>query len=167
MPVNDVNVRRIIDDYLKKHGGVDDRWAADHIRAAWEELKEWRDAKPSGGKPANSLDLDHAAAENYLYARSEVAVAFVSEAQMHVLAVGNYAAKRVGIKMPSSKNPQSEPDLDVLRWGSIGAREGEADRIRYRPKEDAPLWRPVNEVFPLLPSWLRGIGAVGSRYPRG
>ena len=163
MAVNDVRVREIIDQKIQQFGGADGPNAAVNIRAAWQDLKAWRDEAPAAGRPPNSLDLDHAAAENYMYARASVADGFVSQAQMNTLAVGYYLTKRLGMKMPTSGNPQSEVDAGVLRWGVIGAQEGEVDRIKYRFDTKAPLWRPVNEIMPLS-GYTGLLGRPGTRY---
>ena len=161
--VNNERVRQIIDHAILHAGDNGDRCCGS-IRQAWRNLKMWRDEPPAPGARPNSLDLEVAAAENYMYARACVCEGFVNRFQMNVIALGYYGTKRVGVLMPTSGNPQSEPDAGVLGWGGVGSEEGEADRDRCNPNANPPLWRPVNEIMGLRNGYLRTAGTPGTRY---
>jgi hypothetical protein len=132
------------------------------VRRAWIILKTWRDLPPQvpGARP-NSLDLEVAAAENYMYARSTVCMGLVTRFQMNTMGLAYYASKRF-VSMPTSGNPQSEPDLGVVGWGGIGSEEGEADRMRCNRSADPPIWRPVNEIVPILSGYSGYLGTPGT-----
>lgn len=164
MSVDNARVRRIINDAINhalKEGAAP---GCESIQAAWRNLKAWRDLPPVGDARANSLDLEVAAAENYMYARASVCTGFVSRFQMNTIAIAYYTTKVFGVRMPTSGNPQSEPDSGVLGWGGIGSQEGEADREIYNPDADPPLWRPVNEIMPLGDGYAGALGTPGTRY---
>lgn len=56
-------------------------------------------------------------------------------------------------------------DVDVVNWGNVGSREGEADRLRCNFISSPPLWRPVNEIMDLRHSgYLSVLGAPGTAY---
>ena len=99
-----------------------------------------------------------------MYARACVCTGFVSRFQMNSIAIVYYATKVVGVRMPTSGNPQSAPDSGVLGWGGIGSQEGEADRMRCNPTADPPLWRPVNEIMPMSGGYAGALGTPGTRY---
>src|SRR6476619_2236848 len=122
MAIDDVRVRQIINHAIA-HATSNGDACCGKMRQAWRNLKAWRDRKPAPGAKANSLDLEVAAAENYMFARACVCEGFVSRFQMNTIAMGYYATKIVGVKMPTSGNPQSKPDLAVLGWGGIGSEE--------------------------------------------
>jgi|SRR5215475_4027431 len=163
MAVNNTRVREIINDAIAHAAGTGDACCG-RIYQAWRNLKAWRDLPPATGATPNSLDLDVAAAENYMFARASVCSGYVSRFQMNSIAIVYYATKRIGVKMPTSGNPQSEPDLGVLGWGGTGSEEGEADRNRCNPNADPPLWRPVNEIMNLDSGYSGWYGSPGTRY---
>jgi hypothetical protein len=163
MAVNDARVRLIISHAIQ-HAGHSADTCCGSVRQAWRNLKAWRDVPPAGGASPNSLDLDVAAAENYMFARACVCEGFVSATQMRTIAVGYFATKLVGVKMPTSGNPQSKLDAGVLGWGSVGAQEGEANRQRCNPTISPPLWRPVNEIMDLGKGYQGQLGRPGTRY---
>lgn len=165
MSVNNERVRQIINDAIAHSTNNGDRCCG-AIRQAWAKLKRWRDIPPNNGSRANSLDLDVAAAENYLFARTLVCEGLVSRFQMNIMAIAYYTSKVIGVEMPASGNPQSEPELGVLGWGGIGSEEGEADRRRCNPNINPPIWRPVNEIFRMPNGYFRELGSKGTtRYP--
>ncbi len=95
-----------------------------------------------------------------MFARTCVCTGFVNRLQMNSIALGYYTTKLFGINMPTSGNPQSEPDVGVLAWGGIGSEEGEADRLRCNPNINPPLWRPINEI---MGKRVYG-GSIGTQY---
>lgn len=161
MAVNNARVRQIINDAIANATDNGDACCGS-IRQAWRNLKWWRDQPPVAGGPPNSLDLDVAAAENYMFARACVCEGFVNRFQMNTIALAYYATKVAGVQMPTSGNPQSEPDAGVVGWGGIGSQEGEADRDRCNKTADPPLWRPVDEIMNM--QTLGYLGAPGTRY---
>lgn len=163
MAVNNVRVRQIIDHAII-HAVHNGDLCCGRIRQAWRNLKAWRDTPPTAGATPNSMDLDVAAAENYMFARACVCEGFVSRMQMNTIAIGYYASKVVGVKKPTSGNPQSTPDAGVLGWGGIGSQEGEADCRKCNPGVSPPLWRPVNEIMNLGGGYLGAMGQPGTRY---
>lgn len=163
MAVNNERVRRIINDAIAAANNNGDLCCG-AIRQAWRNLKEWRDIPAEKGKPPNSLDLDVAAAENYMYARASVCEGFVTRLQMNTIAIGYYGTKLVGQKMPTSGNPQSPHNVGVLGWGGIGSQEGEADCKRCNPGANPPLWRPIGEIMPLGDGYVGKVGKPGTRY---
>jgi hypothetical protein len=163
MAVNNVRVRQIIDDAIAKVSAGPDPCCG-KIYAAWHMLKAWRDEPPLPGQPPNSLDLEVAAAENYMYARASVCSGFVNRLQMNIIAMGYYSTKLAGHKMPTSGNPQSPHDLGVLGWGGIGSQEGAADRDRCNKSADPPYWRPVNEIMGRRAGYVGFVGRPGTRY---
>ncbi len=164
MSVNDTRVRVIINDAIAKASDNGDPCCGS-IRQAWHDLKGWRDLPPAAGAQPNSLDLDVAAAENYMFARACVCEGFVSRLQMNTIAIAYYATKAVGVDMPTSGNPQSEPDVAVLGWGGIGSEEGEADRKNCNPNADPPWWRPVSEIMGKRDGYYFSVGGTpGTRY---
>lgn len=163
MSVNNVRVRQIIDDAILRANSNGEACCG-KIYQAWRNLKAWRDQPPKAGTRANSLDLEVAAAENYMFARACVCRGFVSRFQMNSMALGYYGTKVVGAKMPTSGNPQSEPDLGVVGWGGIGSEEGEADRKRCNPNAEPPMWRPVNEIMNMRTGYGSLYGSAGTRY---
>ncbi len=164
MSVNDTRVRKIINDAISKAGNNGDLCCGS-IRQAWVNLKRWRDLPPAPGAEPNSLDLDVAAAENYMFARACVCEGFVNRFQMNSVALVYYTTKLMGVDMATSGNPQSEPDVAVLGWGGIGSEEGEADRERCNPNADPPWWRPVSEIMGESDSYYIKVGgAPGTAY---
>ena len=164
MSVDNARVRQIINHAIAfaSSQGADD--CCGSTRQAWHNLKAWRDEPTAAGARANSLDLEVAAAENYMYARVSVCSGYVSRFQMNTMAIVYYATKVMGRKMPTSGNPQSAPDSGVLGWGGIGSQEGEADHARCHPDVDPPLWRPVGELMDLGGGYAGALGRPGSRY---
>lgn len=163
MAVNSVRVRQIITHSIALASNNGDTCCG-AVRQAWRNLKAWRDLPPAPGARANSLDLEVAAAENYMFARACVCEGFVSRLQMNTLAIGYFASKVVGQRRPTSANPQSPADPAVLGWGGIGAQEGEADCRRCNPSADPPLWRPVNEVMDIGSGYGGALGRLGTAY---
>ena len=163
MSVNNARVREIINHAIL-HAGNNGDTCCGSVRQAWRNLKAWRDLPPASGARANSLDLEVAAAENYMFARACVCEGFVNRLQMNTIAIAYYATKVTGVKMPTSGNPQSEADSGVLGWGGIGSQEGEVDRKRCNPTANPPLWRPVNEIMNLRSGYGRALGTPGTRY---
>jgi hypothetical protein len=164
MPVNNAHVRQIIDDAISvaRKQGADA--CCGSLYQAWHNLKAWRDEEPAPGAQPNSLDLDVAAAENYMFARASVCSGFVSRFQMNTLALAYYTTKVMRMKKPTSANPQSAPDHGVLGWGGTGSQEGEADHARCHPDVDPPWWRPVNEVMDQGSGYGGAMGKPGTRY---
>ena len=163
MPVNTKRVNLIISDAIT-HARSDSDTCCGRVRQAWRNLKAWRDQPPAPGERANSLDLDVAAAENYMFARAMVCEGFVSELQMNSIALIYYATKLAGVNLATSDNPQSESSYAVAGWGGKGSQEGANDRRRCNPSVSPPLWRPVNEIMNLGNGYLGGIGSAGTRY---
>jgi hypothetical protein len=163
MAVNNVRVREIINDAVRQAANGGDACCG-AVGQAWRNLKAWRDQPPAAGAAANSLDLDVAAAENYMFARWSVCTGYVNRFQMNVIAMGYYGSKVIGVRMPTSGNPQSPHDVGVLGWGGVGSEEGEADRQRCNPGANPPLWRPVNEIMDLQSGYGRVVGRPGTRY---
>ncbi|MBL8289262.1 MAG: hypothetical protein JNL85_14880 [Rubrivivax sp.] len=164
MSVNNVRVRQIIDHSITWARSQGAGACCDSLYTAWRALKAWRDQPPAAGAAPNSLDLDVAAAENYMYARASVCSGYVSRFQMNTMAIAYYATKVIGLKKPTSGNPQSAPDHAVLGWGGVGSQEGEADHARCHPNVDPPLWRPVNEIMPLGGGYTGQLGRPGTGY---
>lgn len=104
-------------------------------------------------KPGNSMDLDLAAAEHYLFARCMVCSGSVNKMQMKALTIGYDLKKALdkalgdANKLQTTSNPVSPPDLDVVAWGLSGADEGENDHDRCNKGASPPFWRPLEEVF--------------------
>lgn len=165
MAVNNTRVREIINDAIKNVSDGGDACCG-KFHAAWQSLKAWRDLPPAPGQTPNSLDLEYAAAENYMYARWIVCAGHARRTQMNALALGYYATKLVGQKMPTSGNPQSKPDRGVLRWGNIGAQEGEADRDRCNPGVKPPLWVPVERLMPMQGPIGKALAKPGTSYKK-
>ena len=163
MAVNNARVREIINHAIA-HAANNGDLCCGSIRQAWRNLKLWRDQPPLPGVLPNSIDLDVAAAENYMFARACVCEGFVHRLQMNTIAIGYYATKVAGMKMPTSGNPQSPPDAGVLGWGGIGTQEGDTDRCRCNPDVNPPLWRPVNEIMDLGGGYKGAMGKPGTRY---
>jgi hypothetical protein len=164
MSVNNERVRRIIDDAIAQAAGGSDRCCG-RFRQAWAMLKAWRDEPPIAGASPNSLDLDVAAAENYMFARACVCEGFVNRFQMNSIAIVYYGSKVGGVSLPTSGNPQSAPDLGVLGWGGIGSSEGELDRKRCNPDANPPAWRPVSEIMGRRTGYYFALaGRPGTRY---
>ncbi len=163
MSVNDARVRQVINHAIV-HAMNNGDTCCGSVRQAWRNLKAWRDEVPAPGGSPNSLDLDVAAAENYMFARACVCEGFVSHAQMQTIAMGYFATKVLGMQMPTSGNPQSPADPAVLRWGVMGAQEGSADRQRCNSNSEPPVWRPVNEIMSLGGGYKGMVGSVGTRY---
>ena len=164
MSVDNTRVRNIINDAIAHATNTGDPCCG-RIRQAWINLKTWRDQPPAPGAQANSLDLDVAAAENYMFARACVCEGFVSRFQMNSIAIVYYTSKVAGVDMPTSGNPQSEADAGVLGWGGIGSEEGESDCTRCNPKADPPWWRPVSEIMGRRTGYYFSVGGrPGTRY---
>jgi hypothetical protein len=83
---------------------------------------------------------------------------------MQTIGLAYYATKVAGVKMPTSGNPQSPANSDVLNWGVRGARDGANDCRRCNTKADPPLWRPVNEIMNLGNGYGGQLGRPGTAY---
>lgn len=146
MPINDDTVRKIIGKALANNGWEHDKCCGS-IHDAFRSLQEHRQ------KRGNSLDLNYAAAEHYLFARWMVCSGEVSSTQMKVLVAGYDAKKWLDSKRGSpnreavTANPVSPPSWEVMCWGLKGCDEGGADKLRCNPSADPPLWRPVDDVL--------------------
>jgi hypothetical protein len=99
--------------------------SVDDLKLAFEFLKfTCRDNKLS-------LDLNLAAAENYVFVRW--AASRTGDTGMKVLPKGYYALKKatdaIGIRniLKTSKEPVSPPHPEVLRWGELGVEHGLRD----------------------------------------
>lgn len=164
MSVNNVRVRQIINHAIA-HATNNGDACCGSIRQAWQNLKRWRDIPPAPGSRANSLDLEVAAAENYMFARTCVCEGLVSVFQMNSIAIIYYTTKLFRVNMQTSRNPQSAHDVGVLGWGGTGSQEGEVDRLRCNPMANPPMWRPVNEIMDQGSGYTgRGPGAIGTQY---
>jgi hypothetical protein len=146
MSIDDDRVRKIINEAIAK-ASSDGDICCGGVGNAWKALKAQRDVPPKAGETPASLDLELAAAENYMFARWSVCNGSVSRFQMIQLSRLYYLSKLFGKKMPTSSNPQSEHDLGVEGWGVRGANEGEADRKRCNPNANPPLWRPADDIM--------------------
>ncbi|MEQ1952587.1 hypothetical protein [Mesorhizobium sp. CN2-181] len=162
MAVDNALVRMIIEARIAAE--LDDGSCCGKYFSAWKALKAWRDQPPGPGEQPNSLDLNVAAAENYMFARAMVCAGRCSRFQMNTLALGYYATKLMRIGMPTSGNPQSEPDAGVAGWGGIGSEEGEADHDRCNAGVNPPYWRPVKEIFGKEGYYHTAVGTPGTRY---
>jgi len=143
MSVDDDRVQKIINEAIAKASGE----GPDQIEEAWHALKAKRDVAPGPGETPASLDLELAAAENYMFARYAVGSGSVGRWQMGQLAMLYYTSKLLGIDTRTSSNPQSPHDMGVANWGLKGANHGEADRKRYNPNVSPPWWKPVDKIF--------------------
>ena len=134
MSVDNDRVQKIINEAIAK-ASSDGDICCGGVGNAWRALKAQRDTPPNPGETPASLDLELAAAENYMFARWSVCNGSVSRFQMIQLSRLYYLSKLFGKKMPTSSNPQSEHDLGVEGWGVRGANEGEAGG----PRSTAPI----------------------------
>lgn len=146
MAVEDTVVERLIAEALVKNGWTESG-GLDPLEKAFRSLQARRQA------PGNSLDLNLAAAEHYMFARWVVGTGEVSVTQMKVMIVG-YDAKKLYDRVAGNPdkervtaNPVSKPDGDVVLWGLAGAEQGALDMKRFPPASKPPLWRSVDEVL--------------------
>ena len=146
MPTNDARVSQIILQYLSNAGWREDSCCG-ILQQAFRSIQAFRQ------KPGNSLDVDVAAAEHYLFARSTVCTGFVSSTQMKALVIA-YDVKKILDRARGdpnaarvTTNPVSPPDWDVVLWGLAGCDEGSADRDRCNADISPPMWRPVEEIL--------------------
>jgi hypothetical protein len=122
---DDNRFQRLIEQYLTNNGWQHDKCCGT-VERAFRQVQEYRQKK------GNSLDLDYAAAEHYLFARFMVCTGTISQTQMKALSAG-YDAKKLldrargePNKEAVTGNPVSPPSWHVLRWGMKGAVEGRA-----------------------------------------
>lgn len=154
--VDDKTVRKLINEALTNAGWKDDK-SYGTINKAFRALQAYRQ------KPGNSLDLNYAAAEHYMFARLLVATGRVSQTQMKAMTFAYDAKKWLDAKTGDpnkqavTKNPVSPPSWAVMMWGMKGATEGGGDKDRLNPDGKVPLWRSVNDV-------LGSTQAVGGQY---
>jgi hypothetical protein len=141
MPVDDAVVKQTIRDALA-HACGPGVSCCDRVKWAFRPLQAQRQ------QPGNSLDLNLAAAEHYMFARWMVCTGRVGPFQMRLLVRGYDMKKRWDRMLGDpdreavTANPVSPPDEDVRAWGLRGVTDGETD-----PQIEAPLWRPLEEVF--------------------
>lgn len=146
MSVNDEAVQKIIDAELTNYGWETDKCCGT-IHDAFRSLQRYRQI------PGNSIDLNYAAAEHYLFARWMVCSGNVSPTQMKVLVAGYDAKKWLDSKSGTpnleavTANPVSQPSWEVMSWGLKGCNEGGADKLICNPAADPPLWKPVSDVL--------------------
>jgi len=114
-------------------------WSQSSVLAAWRRLKQCRDA-------GQSLDLELASAEHYLFIRS-----FASEkGEKDVEALpALYGSLKQGLGpaaqlLKTSDQPVSPVDASVIAWGKKGVQDGLDDFIRINkkaPKEKTGQFR--------------------------
>lgn len=117
------------DDAKAKAALVKPRKAADTFKS-WIKLKECRDA-------GNSLDLNLASAEHYLYIRSFAAEKGEQDIQALPKLYGDIKERLgpAGQLLKTSTQPVSAPDVGVIRWGENGVAAGLADYKAANNKE--------------------------------
>ena len=159
MGVNPKRVQDIIDETLSRCGWIQSP-GVPVLDCARKKLKDYRQVK------GNSLDLDYAAAEHYMFARYLVASGGVNATQMRVLTTG-YDAKKFWDdlwgdknKLAVTDNPVSPPNWEVMEWGLKGATDGDLDYQRFRPSQVPPKWRALSEILPdkTLPMGMENVG---------
>src|SRR3954453_19294908 len=84
---DDNRVQRLIQQFLTNNGWQHDKCCGT-IERAFRHIQKYRQTE------GNSLDLDYAAAEHYLFARFMVCTGTVSQTQMKALSAG-YDAKKL------------------------------------------------------------------------
>ncbi len=140
--VSDERVRKWIASALEGSAVADDAKAKQALGKArkssasfiaWTKLKECRDA-------GNSLDLDLASAEHYLFIRS-----FASDKGEHDIEALPKLYGEVKDKLgpaaqllKTSDQPVSAPDPSVIRWGESGVSAGLSDYERETGKKPKP-----------------------------
>jgi hypothetical protein len=109
-------------------------------RAAWEKLKECRDA-------GQSLDLELASAEHYLFIR-----AFAAEkGEQDINSLPKlYGTVKDGLGpaaqlLQTSDQPTSPPDANVIRWGELGVAAGLLDYIEFTGQDPKPASGGLNQ----------------------
>ncbi len=113
-PFSDALVQRYIDDAIRTAGG--------NLGAAFRDLQARRQQQ------ANCNDLSLAAAEHYMFARSEVADPLgIPYPAMVVLILGYSLAKLIGIRFRAGDCPVTSPSGAQVRWALSGATDGLAD----------------------------------------
>lgn len=146
MSVDDKEVQRIINDALANHGWATDKCCGT-IHDAFRSLQSHRQI------PGNSLDLNYAAAEHYLFDRYMVCAGHVSKTQMKVLVAGYDTKKWLDSKTGEpnkeavTSNPVSPPSWEVMNWGLKGCDDGGGDVTRCNPGADPPLWKSIEDVL--------------------
>ena len=145
MSVDDATVQQLIAQALAAAGPATE--CCDQTERAFRDLQKRRQ------RPGNSLDLNLAAAEHYLFARWMVCSGAVSAMQMRAIVVGydlKKALDRLRGKANAEQvtaNPVSRPDAGVVRWGLAGVGAGGADHDRCNKTVSPPIWRPIEEVL--------------------
>ena len=162
MSVDDDVVRQLINDALANYGWAQDKCCGT-INDAFRSLQAYRQI------PGNSLDLNHAAAEHYLFSRYMVCTGTVSKTQMKVLVAGYDAKKWLDSKTGDANkeavtsNPVSPPSWNVMTWGLKGCDDGGADQKRCNPDADPPFWKAVEDVLGKK-TYGSGVGTNRPRY---
>lgn len=112
---------------------INERRSSRASLAGWKLLKECRDS-------GQSLDLDLASAEHYLFIR-----AFAAEkGEQDIEALpGLYGSVKEGLGpvaqlLKTSNQPVSPPDAGVIRWGNSGVVAGLSDYKQITKKEVKP-----------------------------
>lgn len=143
MAVIDARVQEFIDQAMKNPG----LGCCGKVEIAFRTLQKLRQ------QPGRSLDLELAAAEHYLFARSMVCAGYVGPTQMRVLVIG-YDLKELldsatgdPNKEAVTSNPVSPPDIGVLSWGLKGVSDGSDDHDRCNKAASPPFWKPIEEIF--------------------
>jgi len=100
---------------------------------AWTKLKECRDA-------GNSLDLNLASAEHYLFIRAFAAERGEEDIEALPKFYGNVKEKLgpAAQLLKTSQQPVSPPDPGVVKWGEMGVKAGLRDFAVNTGKTPAP-----------------------------
>jgi hypothetical protein len=128
--VNEVLAKRWAAEALKKGEGKDvakaeaalaKDWPADTVRDSWKILKQCRDA-------GNSLDLNLAAAEHYLFMRylgnDSGDTSYRQLPKWYDTVKKTLKKADLEQILKTSNEPVSPPDPDVLKWGNAGVERG-------------------------------------------
>ena len=145
MAFDNGKVQKYVDDALGR--GLRGKGCCGQIEMAFRDLQSRRRI------PGNSLDMELAAAEHYMFSRWQVCSGFVSPTQMRALVTG-YDAKKLMDRVTgepnreqTTTNPVSPPSVDVVNWGLKGVNDGDADRARCNKAADPPLWTPIEKIL--------------------
>jgi hypothetical protein len=145
MGVSKEKVNQIINEALANGGAGATCCSA--VGAAFRYLQKLRQ------EPGKSLDLDLAAAEHYMYARSLVCTGYVSAAQMRVLVIGYDVKKLLDAqakdpdKQQVTTNPVAPPNIEIVLWGIWGVEVGQGQHDRCNKDISPPVWRPLKEIY--------------------
>jgi len=145
MSVSDKKVGQLIDDAMAR--------AAASSECCKQVFIAFRDLQTQRQIPGNSLDLDLAAAEHYLFSKHIVCSGKISPFQMRIVVIG-YDAKKLLDKLnkdPDKEqvtiNPVSPPDANVVLWGIRGVNDGSKEHDRCNKGAKPPLWASIEDVF--------------------